>query len=185
MSLKSRNLNTSLWADLNLRSIFRFARSLEPIVKWKSHLDKELRAKDLKTQALLDDLLAVLHLWKRFCHEDSRYVRYMIYGNNIWNICNIMRKRCLGKSMPENMKVSTESGKLTAMTSEAANVRRRRQQTGFRFRVMAFTDSSWQSTTMSNCHTVSEECSTQAFTQGSSKFSNVSLRSGTSCNNSP
>ena len=59
--------------------------------------------------------------------------------------------------MPENMKVSTESGKLTAMTSEAANVRRRRQQTGFRFRVMAFTDSSWQSTTMSNCHTVSEE----------------------------
>ena len=50
-----------------------------------------------------------------------------------------MREMCLRKRMPENMKVSTESGKLTAMTSEAANVRRRRQQTGFRFRVMAFT----------------------------------------------
>ena len=74
----------------------------------------------------------------------------------------ILRKRCLRKRMPENMKVSTESGKLTAMTSEAAKERRRRQQTGFRFRVMAFTDSSWQSTTMSNCHTVSEECFTQA-----------------------
>ena len=90
MSLKSRNLNTSLWANLNLRSIFRFARSLEHIVKWKSHLDKELRAKDLKTQALLDDLLAVLHLWKRFCHEDSRYIHYIIYVKNIniWYICN-------------------------------------------------------------------------------------------------
>ena len=77
-----------------------------------------------------------------------------------------MREICLRKRMPENMKVSTESGKLTAMTSEAANVRRRRrQQTGFRFRVMAFTDSSWQSTTMSNCHTVSEECFTQACTR--------------------
>ena len=90
MSLKSRNLNTSIWADLNLRSIFRFARSLEHIVKWKSHLDKELRAKDLKTQALLDALLVVLHLWTRFCHEDSRYIHYIIYVKNIniWYICN-------------------------------------------------------------------------------------------------
>ena len=91
---------------------------------------------------------------------------------------NTLRKRCLGKRMPENMKVSTESGKLTAMTSEAANVRRRRQQTGFRFRVMALTDSSWQSTTMSNCHTAAEECFTQAFTQDSFKISNFSLRTG-------
>ena len=97
-----------------------------------------------------------------------------------------MREICLRKRMPENMKVSTESGKLTAMTSEAANVRRRRrQQTGFRFRVMALTDSSWQSTTVSNCHTVLEECFTQALTQDSFKISNVSLRTGISCNNSP
>ena len=87
-----------------------------------------------------------------------------------------MREICLRKRMPENMKVSTESGKLTAMTSEAANVRRRRQQTGFRFRVMAFTDSSWQSTTVSNCHKIAEECFTQAFTQDSFKISNFSLR---------
>ena len=42
----------------------------------KSHQDKELHAKDLKTQALLGDLLAVLHLWKGFCHEDSKYIWY-------------------------------------------------------------------------------------------------------------
>ena len=38
--------------------------------------------------------------------------------------------------MPENMKVSMESGKLTA-TAEVANIRRRQQKTGLRFRVVA------------------------------------------------
>ena len=40
--------------------------------------------------------------------------------------------------VPENMKVSTESGKLTA-TAEVANIRRRQQKTGLRFGVMAIT----------------------------------------------